>query len=366
MTKTEFITAINQLDKAVSTTGKVYRSITADEKNISFLRPNKTEHETIDLRELLDLFVSEKSPNTTIAKKYITGRVQSPAIAIINSIKSSSLSLIANSSGMKIKSKKSTQNIKKEVKSKTNAETKFFTEFAKLIGNKYLLSESVGKPIKSDHTFLNSNFREYDFDQKVLYSIEKLLDALNSDKNFNSKSLSHYVDGMTIYHPILKTRIVEFDEEQHFTPARNETLIATSAFLESNLYKLYKKICGDLDYINEDVLKKHRIRSELVKVPKTFKAFVQWLDDNSVKSSGYIKEKSGFEFLGGRIAQRAYYDSLRDLAHLSPKNQGFESIIRFPKKYFEDKANCNFLNIKNDEIRVMIHLYLKDIYDLKL
>lgn len=64
-------------------------------------------------------------------------------------------------------------------------------------------------------------------------------------------------------------------------------------------------------------------------MPKSFIEFIDWLEKSKEKSSGYICNKKGFEFVGGRIAQRAYYDCLRDTADLSENNKGFESPLRF-------------------------------------
>lgn len=101
-------------------------------------------------------------------------------------------------------------------------------------------------------------------------------------------------------------------------------------------------------------------------MPESFADFADWLVESNEKESGYICKKNGFEFLGGRIAQRAYYDSLRDVAHLSPKNSGLTFPLRFAKKKFEDLAKTRFLKIPIAEIKIIIRCILHDEYSVSL
>ena len=194
----------------------------------------------------------------------------------------------------------------------------------------------------------------------------KILTDLKSNKQFSSDSLSHHIDGIIYNHPLLKSRIVEFDEEQHFTPARMDTIKYLKEILPNNYFSKFTEICRDKNYLNDYVLKKHRIKNKLENVPKSFIEFVKWLEQSNEKSSGYICNKNGFEFLGGRIAQRAYYDCLRDTAHLSDRNKGFESPFRFSKKSFEDIEKVDFSSISNERIKEIIIEILNNDYGVKI
>jgi len=303
--------------------------------------------------------------NTVVAKGYISGRVQSPSVAILNKL--DQLSTIQNS---KIVSTPQL-NIPIEVKamsieSKIMDETRFFQVFSELIGQNYLLSKSIGKPISSSNVFLSNNFREYEFSQSVIKCYTNLLSDLKSNNLFTSESLSHHIDGLAINHSIIGTRIIEFDEEQHFTPARKDTLQHLSGIVENPFITSYIDICNDIKYLQNEVFKKHRIKSSIQKIPKSFSEFTQWLLISNEKSSGYICEKNGFDFLGGRIAQRAYYDSLRDTAHLSPKNTNMKSPLRFSKKEFEDIAKKQFSTIPLPAIKDILIEILSEKYFVNL
>ncbi len=159
---------------------------------------------------------------------------------------------------------------------------------------------------------------------------------------------------------------MEFDEEQHFTPARKDTLMHLETIISDLYVSEYLVICNDLDYLNDAVLKKNRIKNRLSILPENHKAFIQWLQESDEKISGYIEPKRGFDYPGGRIAQRAYYDSLRDTAHLSPKNKSFQPPLRFAKKQFEDAYHQDFKDLSIDQLRYVIINQLNAGYDLKL
>ncbi len=363
MNKIEFKQKLSRIKTAKSVTGKKYSSIQIFGDSIEFVRENKTKPESISISELFELFTKENSINTTIAKSYISGRVQSPAVAILNQLKTVSFS--KNNAEETISYKTDTSNKKEEkLKRKIKDETKFFRAFSEVVGIHYLQSKSVDKAINSSHIFLSNNYTYYLFNQETNDCYLKILADLKSNKLFSSDSLSHYVDGIVFGHPILKNRIIEFDEEQHFTPARMDTLQYLSQILSDNYFSKFREICTNKKYLNEFVLKKHRIKNKLETVPKSFIDFVEWLEKSNEKTSGYICNKNGFEFLGGRIAQRAYYDCLRDTAHLSEKNKGFESPLRFAKKTFEDKEKVDFSMISNKRIKEIIIEVLKIDYDI--
>lgn len=365
MKKDQFLQKLSNIKDATSVKGVKYRNIKITGTNIQFIREKKSKPESISIDELYEFHSSGKPINTVVAKNYISGRVQSPSVAILNELDQVPVVRYPNiHSTPPIKIVNETKISSPQDKLKD--ETKFFQVFSEIIGSEFLLSKSIGRPISSSHIFLSNNFREYDFSPLIISCYSNLLKDLKSNKLFSSESLSHYIDGLTLNHPLIGTRIIEFDEEQHFTPARLDTLKRLSEIVKTPYIASYMNICSDLTYLQTEVFKKHRLKSKIQQVPKTFSEFIDWLINSNEKSSGYISGKNGFDFLGGRIAQRAYYDSLRDTAHFSPKNPSMKTPLRFPKKEFEDIAKCQFSKIPLTTIRkILIHI-LSEKYSINL
>lgn len=364
MNKNEFIKKLTRIKSATSVTGKTYSSIYVYGDRIEFVREHKSRSESISISELFELFANESSITTAVAKSYISGGVQSPAVAILNQLK------IIPSAERIFGSSRNINNSPNKKEQKTNSklkdETKFFIAFSEIVSIDYIQSKSVGKPINSSHIFLSNNYVDFAFNQEINNCYAGILTDLKSNYLFNSESLSYYVDGIIINHPILKTRIVEFDEEQHFTPARKDTLRYLSNILPDYFLSKINEICNDKEYLNKCVLKKHRIKNRLETIPKTFIEFVKWLEQSNEKPSGYICGKNGFKFLGGRIAQRAYYDCLRDTAHLSERNSDFDNPLRFAKKKCEDIERIDFGLISKYRIKRIIIEILKNDYKITL
>lgn len=358
MNKDDFKRVLGRLKTATSVTGKKYREITLQGEKISFKREGKNTPESISVNELFSFYSGGENINTTNAKSYISGRVQSPAVAILNSIRKEPAFITSNSYQL---------NPPEEVKSKkTNDEGKFFEVFSDVVGIQNLYSKSIGKPITKEHVFLSNNYLDYGFPKEVKNAYEVILKSLNSNFSFSSDSLSHHVDGLVKQHPTLGKRIVEFDEEQHFTPARKDTLEIIQEITYNSYVRPFLNICNDLEYLNNEVLRKHRLKRRLDNIPENFKAFILWLESSGEKESGYIKSKNGFDFLGGRLAQRAYYDCLRDTAHISDKNKGFSPPLRFAKKTFEDEEGMKFKFIPDNKLKELLISQLKNIYKIEI
>lgn len=100
------------------------------------------------------------------------------------------------------------------------AETIFFRALNNVLGEPYVLSKSLNKPISSDIIYLNSDYRRMNFQVETEKLFSDVLNELGSDFKFSSQSLVHHIDGMVYQHPQLGTRIIELEEEQHFTAAR--------------------------------------------------------------------------------------------------------------------------------------------------
>jgi hypothetical protein len=357
-----FIQKLSNIKDATSLKGVKYRDININGSKIYFIRENKSTPESILIQELYNLHTCGMPFNTVVAKKHISGRVQSPSIAILNKLNQLLKFKFPEINSSQQLSKITNEANKIDFVGKLKDETRFFEVFSHLFGTNYLLSKSIEKPISSSEVFLSNNFRDYEFSHPIVSFYEKILNDLNSNGVFSSESLSHYIDALAVNHPFLGTRIIEFDEEQHFTPARMDTLKSLSKILETPYIAPYIEICSDIKYLQLEVFNKHRLKSKIFQIPKTFLEFNTWLINSNEKSSGYICKKNGFEFLGGRIAQRAYYDSLRDTAHLSPKNPNMKVPLRFSKKEFEDLAKTQFskipfITIKNILIRILSEKY---------
>jgi len=90
MEKSKFVEKLSKLNKVLSVTGKEYGSITLKGDKLFFIRGHKSTYERIPVSELFALFNHGPHINNAIAKSYISGRVQSPAVSIVNSIRSGS------------------------------------------------------------------------------------------------------------------------------------------------------------------------------------------------------------------------------------------------------------------------------------
>lgn len=358
----EFKTRLATITTATSATGIKYHSIFIHNNSVKFKRPGKQKEEKIKIQELYSLYSNETHINTIIAKKHISGRVQSPSVAILAQLgKNQTAKFVSSTAPIPYKTPRTAQK-----KTTEKDEVKFFYALQELLGGEYFRSKSIQKPVGSSDVHLSGDYKKSNLPSRLTKAFEQLLKGLCSDGRLPSTKMAHHIDGVIVNHPVLRTRIVEFDEEQHFTPARQETISYLINVQNQPFYKEHLEICIDLNYLNNRVLKKHRITESLVETPKSFNEFILWLKKKDCSPSGYINSKPGFPFLGGRIAQRAYYDSLRDIAHLSPKNKGFSPILRFAKKTFEDRYKCPFSQLQKTQIKQGITWILKETYDCEL
>ena len=192
-----------------------------------------------------------------------------------------------------------------------NDETKFYKALENVVGPQYLLSKNIGRKITKNDLFLDKDYRRYSFPSNIENLFSQILEDLNSSGKILTGSLSHNVDGIIQEHPKLKTRIIEFDEEQHFNPFRQHTILKISSYVDTHDYYF---LCSQLDYYKE-MLIKHRIEKssvlEIRSIPNTPAVFQKAIANLVKKNNGYVKKVDLFDYIGGRIAQRAYYDTLR-------------------------------------------------------
>jgi hypothetical protein len=216
----------------------------------------------------------------------------------------------------------------------------------------------LGKHLQAGFVTLPRQIEFADLTPALSEMMKQINSVLMKDGDAGKGTLVARLDGFVYKHPVLGTRIVEFDEEQHFTPARKETLKLLQGHVQSVYIKDYLELCDNLDYFNQSVLPKHRVRLTLEQLPESFAAFQKLLVDEGVKEMGFVARKAGFLFLGGRVAQRAYYDTLRDIAHLLPNNRRLLEPIRISKYEIEKitgkKMESSSINILADAIRKVL------------
>ena len=343
---------------------------------IQLSRKSSGSLETVSLKELFNVFQHLDFVNTTILRDHITGRVFSPAFALLIAAglydrqghrlispeaepTASDIPIITQSDSTPEPSVQPVRTKKAE-----SDEERFFRLLALIIGPDYLQSKAIGRPVDTDWVFLPADYRKLTFHSSLIpNTLHSLLTNLDSDFNFGDNSLSSHIDGLIFDHPVAGTRIVEFDEEQHFTPPRFYTLNGLKLVLDCPYINEYINICADMAYLNSEVIPKHRLKLRLTSMPLTIKVFREWLSQLSV-GSGYIEAKNGFPYLGGRISQRAYYDTLRDIAHLSKENSILNPPIRFAKKSFEYEFHRQFKNILDENLIISIKSRLSSAFQI--
>lgn len=104
--------------------------------------------------------------------------------------------------------------------------------------------------------------------------------------------------------------------------------------------------------------------------PLTFhKKYLQYLDDNNIIAEadrttlrrGFRKPVAGFRYEGGRMSQRACFDTMKDYVHLSEKGQGFNPTLRFSIPDFGVMTETQFLRLNNSIIHDRIKFILNEL-----
>ena len=366
MSYEEFKKRLSTIKNATSVQGKSYIQIHVSGDSIFYKRESGS-IESVSLRELFHIFQSQAFINTIILRDLITGRKFSPSLAIL--IESGLYDGGGRRNENPTTLSLSQPLLKEEIPvitdtdelpgRGTKAEETFFAALRNLIGQEFVFAKSLSRPISSNQVSLNSDYKEMHFPKDIEKKIESVLVQLDSDLNLSIATMVHHIDGMIVKHPNLGTRIIEFDEEQHFTPARLITFEALNKDEFGQMIHFYDLICRNFGYFYSQVLPKHRIKQAQSDSVPAWDTFKQYLSENENPNNGYIKPKPGFPYPGGRIAQRAYYDLLRDLAHHSNHNQGkLLPIIRVPKFTLETINEKSFQAQSIKEIQSAINKYL--------
>jgi len=372
-----FKALLAQLKTAYSVKGHTYSDIQSDRDYIYYTRES-TSREPLSLKDLYHVYKTCDYINTTILRDYITGLKFSPSLAILIA------SGLYDKNGHRVQGEEDMgavemnlegeatmqeDEVVAEFETAENDEGRFFAALGNILDSKFVKGKSLFKPVSGADLTLASNYLNMGFPPDINDGMERLLANLGSDNQFGKGGLERFVDGMIINHPILGTRIVEFDEEQHFTPARLDSLRMLKEIENFPFLDLYRELCSLSQFLNSFVLPKHRVREKYDDPITDFKAFQAWLESVTPpgKNNGYIAPKPGFPFIGGRIAQRAYYDTLRDVAHLaSPNRSKLSPIFRFPKVYVKLILKKEFDQASMSELQSLITKYLQEYYDFKI
>lgn len=232
-------------------------------------------------------------------------------------------------------------------------ETHFFQALSEIVGSRNLKAKSTGVKVSCSDVFLDKDYKRYEFPDQIMSMFSSLLKELRSTESVGTGSLSHHIDGFLVDHPKYGSRIVEFDEEQHFNTFRTASLRQLTTHIELNYLGHYQEYCNDLNCFNQ-MLRKHRLKAVVKSVPKTIESFINLVQTNATPDNGYIEPKTGFNYVGGRIAQRSYYDTLRDVAHLSLRNQSLAPPLRMTAFEFEKETGQKFIKIPQNELRTLV------------
>ena len=209
-------------------------------------------------------------------------------------------------------------------------ETRFISLLSEILGSKYIVAKPKGdiqphiKPDYSQNQYIKLGLNE---------AFDDLLKHLGSTRDFSNKTLP--VDCLIIDHPEYSTRIVEFDEYQHFSMYRALTINHLSSLLKYGFYPDY------LTLINDPQVK--------LKHEKTISG-----------RSGFSKPVRGFNVTNGRMIQRAYFDALKDVTHLSSYHMNYSPIIRFSIFEFESVSKKSFDLIDSSLIKDIVAKKLND------
>lgn len=203
------------------------------------------------------------------------------------------------------------------------AQERFFRILANVLGNQYV---STTKQI---NIYAKCERNKYS-DERIPKLLEIMRTILKSDSEFSNKKAP--IDGLILNHPNLGTRIIEFDELQHFSPERKISLELEKNFLPLSFNDRY------LQFLNNDSIIESARRKNMIK--------------------GFCKPVCGFKFDGGRICQRAYFDTMKDYAHLSEHGKGLEPIIRFSIPDFGVNTEPKFLRMSEYDIQQRIKYLL--------
>lgn len=200
------------------------------------------------------------------------------------------------------------------------------------------LTNVLGDAVKTSCpslVFADSEMNCY-FDSRIPELLKQLrVDLGATVDGFSSRPLP--VDGMLYNHSVLGTRVVEFDECQHFTLERLKTIICENRICPLAFHQRYYR------YFNE--------------------SDVMAMVNRTTQRIGFRRAARGFNCAGGRTKQRAYFDVMKDYIHLSERGREFRPIIRFAISDFDVVSTQAFQNLNGEFIQNRIRDVLRDYED---
>jgi hypothetical protein len=199
-----------------------------------------------------------------------------------------------------------------------DVEMKFFTALKNVLGETYVRSPFDCR--------IYAKYEDNNYQHTVKELAESILKTINSTYDFSNRPTP--VDGAIVNHPQLGTRLVEFDEYQHFTPMRAKVIELSKQILPLDFHEHYLELIESAEV-------KHEMQAV-------------------TKRTGFRKPVPGFQIENGRMFQRAYFDFLKDYAHLSEKFRQLSPIVRFAIPDFGAKDNSQFLRISENTVQKLI------------
>jgi len=191
---------------------------------------------------------------------------------------------------------------------------------------------ALSSAIEMDVDIANSKLVYADYrmngytDHTIIELLERLKESLHSTYDFSNRCTP--VDGIIRNHKLLGTRVVEFDEFQHFTAQRKLSIAIANAYHPLDFHKRYLNFLDNAEVI-----------AECEKV---------------TRRTGFRKPVHGFQYAGGRMSQRAYFDTMKDYVHLSERGMGFKSTLRFSIADFGVTSETKFLELDSSLIEERI------------
>lgn len=226
-------------------------------------------------------------------------------------------------------------------------ETLFFGALQGLLGPASALHNADAQSVASVFRNAGAAFPNHHWDQGLPPEVESAMDLVLErlqGRRKGWKEIDHtpYLDGFLAAGD-LGPCLVEFDEEQHFSAFRLVTLEILGPVVEPRFdVSAHKSYCTDPDCFRR-FWKKHRLPEGLLRPgqapPRSVLEFtgslLRRLPPNP--ATRYYASVPGFQFVGGRIAQRAYYDALRDCYHLTDggRRLGLRPAVRVAKYQVE-------------------------------
>jgi hypothetical protein len=211
---------------------------------------------------------------------------------------------------------------------------------------------------------------DQDLPEGVAAAMDLVLERLQGRRDgYKEAGLASYLDGMVRageFGPCL----VEFDEEQHFSPFRLATIEILSPEVQGQRFDLdlYRRYCTDPVCFRR-FWDKHRLPPDLLRPGQTPPRSVLEFTGTILRrlppnpATRYYASVPGFPFVGGRIAQRAYYDALRDCYHLTREGRmlGLRPVIRIAKYQVESALGKSMGAAGASELQDAVASLLRDV-----